>query len=758
MRKLAWFAFSFGLGAFACQTVLPLRFMPLAAVLCAALGLVFYGVPRRDWHRRAAILVGMGLALGIGWSFGYETVFFSGARALDGVEKTAEARVLDFPAATDYGYTVDVKVTGEGRFPLKTRVYFYDGSPAELRPGDEIRFTGKFSAADRVGEERITSFTSRGYFLFARNARELEVLGEGKADLSNFHVYLAKAVRDRIRVTFPLDTADFMLALLTGDRSELNKNVEATAAMERAGVTHIVAVSGMHVSILAGFLLTVLGRSTLGILLTLPVLLLFAAVSGFAASVVRAVVMQGTVLLAPLVYRESDSLTSLAFAMLILLILNPCAVAGAGFQLSFAATLGIILFTPRMQKAFEGHIPEKKGFKRSALLWVSGSVSTTFGALVTLPITAWYFGYVSLAAPLTNLLILWAVSPAFLAGALAVGAGFLVPVLGRVVGFYPAVLVRLILLAVKLAARPYLAAVVLEGTALKVWFGLTYLAVLAFAVFRINPRRAVWVAAGAAVSLCVVLMGKDLAAAGRPGYTLTVLDVGQGQSIAVTSGGYTAVIDCGSSSGEDAGEIAERYVRSLGRGRVDVLILTHYHADHAGGVERLLAGIPVETLAAPLPRFEESGLDEAVLAAAEKCGCRTEFVESRTVLTLGDTEIVLYPPMGSVTENERGLMMCVTSGDFDTLITGDAPETQELQLLERYGVPDIECLVVGHHGSASSTCEELLDRAMPETAVISVGENSYGHPTKQVLDRLSERGIQVLRTDEIGNIEIRSVK
>ena len=758
MRKLAWFAFSFAFGTFLCQYFLPLRLMPLAALVGAALGLLLYALIRRDF-RRAAVLAGVGLAVGILWSYGYETVFFAGARAMDGTEGAVEAVVLDFPVQTDYGYTVDVKVTGQGRSGLKTRAYFYNDEPAGLRPGDKIGFRAKFGTADKVRDREITSFTSRGYFLFARSAKELTVTASPGMGLTNFHVYLARAIRDRIDKTFPLGTADFMRALLTGDRSKLQEDVGTTAAMERAGVTHIVAVSGMHVSILAGFLFTVLGHSALAVLLVIPTLLVFMAVSGFAASVVRAVVMQVMVLLSPLVYKESDSLTSLSLAMLLLLLQNPCAIAGVGFQLSFAATLGIILFTPRMQKFFSQRLPEKKSFRRGVLLWASGTVSATFGALLlTVPVSAWYFGCVSLIAPLTNLLILWAVSPAFIIGAAAVGLAFLWLPAGRVLGFYPAVLVKYILFVVKLAAKPFLAAVYLDGAALKLWFTLVYLAVLAFAVFKLRPRWSVWIASAAAVSLCAVIAVNALRAASLPGYTLAVLDVGQGQSIAVTSGRTTALIDCGSISGEDAGEIAERYVRSLGRGKVDALILTHYHADHAGGAERLLAVLDVKKLLAPVPRNEESALDEQVLAAAERAGCQIEYITESTVFQLGDASVTLYPPLGRETENERGLMVRVSQGDFDTLITGDAPAALERQLIESFDLPDIECLVVGHHGSATSTCDQLLDALTPETAVISVGENNtYGHPTQAVLERLEERGIDILRTDLNGTITVRAV-
>lgn len=758
MRKLAWFAFPFGFGVLVCQYLIPLRLEPVLAVAALCLGLLLYALIRSDW-RRAAVIAGVGLAFGFAWCFGFETVVFSGARVLDGEEARAEAVVLDFPVETDWGRYVDVKLSDTAARGLKARAYFYGDAGAELVPGDEIGFTALFSAADRVGETEITSYTSKGIFLFARSAKDLEVRASKGMRFSNFHVYLAKAIRDKIRQTFPMGADAFMLALLTGDRAELNADVETVTAMERAGVTHIVAISGMHVSILVGFLLTVLGRSGPAVFLTIPVLLIFMAVSGFSASVVRAVVMQVMVLAAPLVYKESDSLTSLALAMLILLLINPYAAAGVGFQLSFAATLGIVLFTPRFQERLTRNLPKGKGFWKGVLLWLAGTLSATMGALLlTLPISAMYFGCVSLVAPVVNLLILWAVSPAFILGAVAVGLAFIWLPLGRVVAFYPAVAVKYILWVVKTCAGPFLSAVYLDGAALKIWFASIYLTLLAFAALKLRARRLIYPVSAAVVALCAIFVAKDVTAAARPGFTLAALDVGQGQSLVITAGRYTAIVDCGTSSGVDAGEAAERYVRSLGRGSVELLVLTHYHADHANGVERLLTALDVGAVAVPEPRFEESELDEEIITAAESAGCQILFVDEDMTVSLGETEIRLFPPVGYETENERGLMALVSCGEFDALITGDAPGEQERQLLGRYELPDIECLVVGHHGSATSTTERLLDAVTPETALISVGENSYGHPAVDTLDRLSARGIEVFRTDENGTIEIRSVK
>lgn len=754
MRKLAWFAFSFSFAVFVSQYFLPLRFMPVAAGACGALGLLAFALLRGN-RRRAALLLGLGLASGFLWNFGYDTLIFSGARELDGVETYVTASVVDFPVDQEYRTYVDVKLRREGAVPLKARAYVYDGSAEDLRPGDTVTFTALFSTADTVGETEITSFTSRGYFLFARNARDIRVLSSPGMTFTSFHRYLARAIREKIKGTFPQSASGFMTALLTGDRTELDRDTAASVAMERSGITHIVAVSGMHVAILAGFLFAVLGHSALAAVLAVPVMLVFMAVSGFSPSVVRAVVMQAALLAAPLFYKENDSLTSLSLAMLILLLINPYAVAGVSFQMSFAATLGIILVTPGIQNKLTSRLPKGKSLKKGLALWVSGTFSTTLGALLfTTPISAYYFGSVSLVAPLTNLLVLWAVTPAFIVGAITVGAAFIWLPMGRILAYIPAALVKYILFIAGLCAKPYLSAVFLDSVAMRVWFALTYLSVAAVALLRLPARRLIYVFSASAAALACILVAADLLASPGDGYALTVLDVGQGESVVVTSGKYTAVIDSGSSSGIDAGKATERYVRSQGRGAVDLLVFTHYHEDHAGGAERLFASLGVSVLAVPEPRNDESGLDEEVLAAAERAGCEIIFIDSETVMTLGETVMTLFPPLGSETENERGITVSVSAEGFDTLILGDIPSAQERQLAGKYDLPDVECLVVSHHGSAGSTCGELLDEIRPETAIISVGENSYGHPSPETLERLESRGIKVFRTDESGNIRI----
>ena len=143
-----------------------------------------------------------------------------------------------------------------------------------------------------------------------------------------------------------------------------------------------------------------------------------------------------------------------------------------------------------------------------------------------------------------------------------------------------------------------------------------------------------------------------------------------------------------------------------------------------------------------------------ILAAAEAHGTEVQFITEKTVLSLGESTLTVYPPLGEDSSNERGLVYLLSAGDYDLLITGDIDAEMERLLIERYDLPDIEALVVGHHGSRYSTSAELLDALRPESAFISVGSNSYGHPSDQTMERLTERGITIYRTDLQGDLRL----
>ena len=275
---------------------------------------------------------------------------------------------------------------------------------------------------------------------------------------------------------------------------------------------------------------------------------------------------------------------------------------------------------------------------------------------------------------------------------------------------------------------------------------------------HINKRLSLWdivyAILFAIVVLSMVFLVRSCHAPSKipDSFSVTALDVGQGQSIVLYSDGFTAVIDCGSSSVPDAGVKTGEYLLSTGCDKIDYLILSHYHSDHTNGLPQLADIVDIDTILLPFPPAEDSYISDRIVSLADRSGIDLVYVSEDLSIKLGNAELTLFAPLGSETENENCVIVLCSQEGFDVLMTADAPSDIEYRLLQHNDLPDIEILIAGHHGSAGSTSQELLDTVLPEIAIISVGENEYGHPAASLLKRLEANGIAVYRTDESGNI------
>lgn len=743
MRTLAVFALAFSAGIFLAQYALPGDWLLPAAFACLGAACLALLLP---WQlRRRVLLAGAALALALGYDWLYVRQVQMPLEALAGTEQSAVVMtVCSEPAATDYGARVTVRLEG-----YRGKVTYY-GTEAllDLDPGQTITADVRFQSAARIRESELTTFTSRGVFLLAYS-RSDEVFGSGTSDSWRWLPLRAgRAMNAVICRLFDGDTAAFLQAMLIGRSGNLS--VQAQTDLRQAGLSHILAVSGMHCSFLVALLSAfAAGHKHRVALYGIPFLLFYAVLTGASPSVVRACVMSVFVLLAPLLRRDSDSITSLSAALLVILLQNPFAAASISLQLSFSSVAGMLLVTPRLYQTLLGGKKRRKGCRL-----VAASFSATIGALVfTTPLMAVYFNMLVLISPLSNLLCLWAACGAFICGMIAVMVGLILPSLGALLGLAPQALVWYILKAVHLLSQIPGHAVYFSNPYLKYWLVYIYVLFAAAWAMRSGGRRKYAVAAALSAGTLVLAVRAGALRYASNTLDVQVLDVGQGQSVLLCSGGDFTLVDCGSAnSWYDSGTIAADTLYSMGCGRLDRLVLTHYDTDHISGVETLLSRMDVETLVVPGPPDSPAG--EAVLAAARAQGTEILMLQEKTVWTLGTGTLTVYPPLGEGDSNEAGLSILCSSGSFDLLITGDMDTNTEEQLLSTYDLPDLEALVVGHHGSKYATSEALLSALTPELAFISVGDNSYGHPSDQALWRLVQAGAAIYRTDLQGTIHL----
>ena len=752
MRVLATAGFSFAAGLF--LTLLPWDGWQLYAAGALALASLLWALLGRGTpHLRRVLLVLLPLMVSLLYFSAYRALVRQPVQALCGGEHDFSAAVCDWPEATERGAKVTIRL--HGLLGAKA-VYYGDDDLLSLRPGDALSGTAWWNDVAAIGDGDLRQFSSRGVYALLYDRDTLTVQPAPDMPLGYAPQYAAKALRDKLAQLWDDPSVlGFLTAELTGDKSLLPES--DYVAMQETGLAHIFAVSGLH----CAFLVTLLSllippthRRTLCAVAS-AVLVFYMLLTGLSPSVARACVMQLFLLSAPLFRRGSDPLTSLAAALTVILLVNPYAVGSVSLQLSFAATLGMVLLAGRLYKSFTGWYRGRNRAVRAALFFPAANLAATLGALVfTAPLTAYYFNILSLVAPLAGLLAVPAAGYAFMSAFVSALLGLVWTPLGLLAGYVPLLLVKYILwVAHLLLAVPY-HAVYFTNVYLRVWLLYVYAAFLGCAVTPDGKRKYALASALTVLTLAACLwLNSRWQQYGA--FRAAVLDVGQGESVALCSGSEAALVDCGSSNSYvDAGSVAADALQSAGIRRLSAVIVTHYHADHTNGLTEVLTRLSVDTLY--LPDIEdEYGVRDRLVSLAAHQGADVVFVTEPTRIALGEAVLTVYPPLLTTGDlNEQGLTALATAGDFDLLITGDMAGQTEQLLAQTYLLPDVEVLVVSHHGSRYSSDESFLRAITPDNAVISVGDNRYGHPAEETLRRLQAVGATVWRTDQQGSIRI----
>lgn len=752
MRVLATIGFSFSAGVFL-AALLPWNGWQLYAaggVLLLALAWLF--AARKQKYFRRGLLILLPLAVSLAYFAGYDHLVRQPIEDRCGAASDFAATVCDWPQATERGAKITVELEGYRR---ARAVLYGEAELLAARPGDTVTGTAQWQSAAHFDSDDVTHFNARGVYALLYGREDVR-LSAGDGDALHWLPQRAgKAFREKVAAIWDdARVSGFLTAELTGDKSAMDDG--DYLAMQETGLAHLFAVSGLHCAFLVTLLaLLISRRQRLLCAVTIPLLLFYMVMVGMSPSVVRACIMQIFLLIAPLFRRGSDPLTSLAAALLVILLCNPFAAASVSLQLSFSATLGMVLLSPRLYKLLAGWYKGKCRPLRAALCFVAANLSATLSAVVfTAPLTAWYFRIFVLVAPLSSLLAVPAAGWSFMAAFVTVLLGFVWLPLASLLGWISWVLVRYILWIANGMMSWRYHAVYFTNPYLIYWLLFLYAAFIGCAATPDGKRKYLLASALSVLTLTAAIW------VNRQDYqygvlTALTLDVGQGESVILTSGGETALVDCGSSNSyKDPGGLAADTLHSMGVRELSAVVVTHYHADHTNGLYEVLRRIPVQTIY--LPDIEdEYGVRERLVSLAEEKGAQVTYVTKETADTLGDTVLTIYPPVQSGGDlNELGLTALASAGDFDLLITGDMSGSTEKKLVETYALPNIEVLVVSHHGSRYSSNIRFLKAVTPEAAVISVGDNNYGHPSEETLQRLLAVGADIWRTDQQGTIRI----
>ena len=564
-----------------------------------------------------------------------------------------------------------------------------------------------------------------------------------------------------------------LLGVETGIPAELREAFSAT------GTAHIIAISGFNISIIAG-LFSRLSTRLFGKRRAMPVvmagIIIYTILVGASAAVVRAAIMGCLYVIATHYGRQTDALTSLMAAAVLMTLLNPQTLWDVGFQLSFAATLGLIFYTPVLQSWFEKQLSKalSPGTAKQAIGVLNEALIVTLAAqITTMPIIVYNFRQLSLVTLLSNFAVLPAQPGVMLWGGLATIAGLLWLPVGQVLGWIAWLFLTYTIRAVEITARiPYASLNLGHVSPSVVWLyygGLA--AVMLLSRQEVSRLKSLWrrltdrlptklLIAGLAIAAILVWV----AVASLPDGKLHVVffDVGEGDAIFIeTPRGQQILVDGGPSPTTLIGALGRKmpfWDRSI-----DLVILTHADEDHIAGLipvlERYRVGQVLDSGYEhhhPMyQRWQELIEEKGIPNRLARAGMRIETGDGVGLAILHPgPDLMRYTEADS---NNNSVVTRLVMGQVSFLLPGDIEEVAEERLVASGQELASTVLKVPHHGGNTSSSPAFLNAVSPELAVISVGaDNRFGHPSPQVLERLEESvgEERILRTDERGTIEV----
>lgn len=640
--------------------------------------------------------------------------------------------------------------------------------------GDELLLHGRLITPSRLGTFDYRAYLAhRGVYSLMRYPR-VQLLRPHQGQPAVAALYSLKdRLRGIIEDIWPAPYAGLLSAMLLGDERGIPGRLED--ALRASGTSHIVVISGWNVTLLAGLVTAMLApvvgrrRATAAALTAVAG---YTALVGFDPPVVRAAIMGGLSLFALLAGRRSTALHSLALAALLMTMIQPFVLWHLGFQLSFAATLGLITLYPLLWRGWQ-RLREKLGQagRRSPFRALEEIVLVTLAAQFwTLPILLYQTGQLSLATLPANVLVLPAQPPLLGLGALATLAGAVWIPLGQVLGWLAWPFAAYTVWVVeKTAGLPWAQIAVPPFTpALLMMYYILLIALTWFGSLQREQRRELWqyhrrflpsYTGISALGLGAVILWTAVFSLPDGYLHVYFLDVGQGHaSLIVTPAGHQILIDGGPDSALILSHLGRRM--PLWDRTLDAVIATHPDTDHTAGLFAVLEHYRVRT-AMDAGFAKDAAVTQRWKEGVERAGAERVPAIAGTRLLLPEEGIVLqilHPPASCPTalaDNDCSAVARLSYGRLHILFMGDVGRPGEGLLRAGGAELGATVLQVAHHGAAAGTTERLLTAVSPAVAVISTGAgNSFGHPAQAVLRRLASHGTAVWRTDQQGTIEV----
>ena len=685
---------------------------------------------------------------------------------------TIVCTVLDkeyYPNQEKISFKVEANQIERGDYSIRTQglilVNTYLGDcPYEY--GDVLEIKGKLEKPEgpkNFGEFDYELYLAREkVFTYLNIWQEKDIRKIGEND-SNFLVSFSLSARDKIneitKKTLPPPYNFLLVGMLLGEKEFIPPHLREI--FSEAGIMHILAVSGLHVGIIAMALLAFLSilriPKKLKLLILVLILIMYASITGFRPSVLRATIMFILLIGGKLINRNRNLNISLFLAAFLILLSNPLILFDAGFLLSFIVTFFIINLAPILQGLFS-----------KIVVWIKNPLAVSTAAWIGIfPLSAYFFTKVSIISIVSNIFIIPLTGIAVILGFLTFFVGLASIFLAGIIANINYLVLNLITLIAKsfsslpfafiYVAQPSIMVIILYYLMVFFIIEIFYKKTLAQKI----KKKAVLIAL--AIILLIIIVQVFYPA---DNLKVNFINVGEGDCILIEAPNkINILIDGGGTplSDFDVGnKIVIPYLRRKGINKIDLLILTHPDLDHLEGLLPVLMEFKVDmVLDSGLPcdsseykEFISLILKKDIPYYKAKAGDNFIFSSNLEIFLLNplyDSDFYEEPDF-----NNASIVVKLFYRNADFLFTGDIEEAAEKKLLIWQNILQSDILKVGHHGSATSTNLEFLDKVNPSIAVITVGKNSYGHPSQKTIERLEDKNIPIYRTDKDGTITIRT--
>ncbi|MFC1909047.1 DNA internalization-related competence protein ComEC/Rec2 [Chloroflexota bacterium] len=709
---------------------------------------------------------------------------------------TIKGMVVQDPEVRDKSTHLNFSVTGikldDSRNTIEGNVLIFVPRYPEYRYGDVLQATGKLETPGQLDDFDYRGYLAHQGIYTTMLYPEIATLERERGFKPLAWVYILRnnMAQTIVRV-LPEPQASLGQAIILGIRGNIPSPLKDNFI--RSGTAHLLAISGLHLSIIAGILLSagvwLFGRRYyLYIWLALGIIWLYAMLTGMHPPIVRGAIMASLFLTAELMGRQRSALTALTFAAAVMAGISPYILADASFQLSFLAMAGLVFFFPTLRnlgrKAVQTTIGEEGTVATIANI-ATDSLSATMAALVAVwPVIAYYFGIISLVGPLATFLLLPALPGIIIIGALTGLLGLIALPAAQIMGWLTYVFLLYMTAVVSGLAIPSLSSI--EVSSINPAFIWAYYSVLAVIIWLKssryqlpNPIPNATTRLGSSINassrfisglpmkwiippLLVTAILISMAAAAMPDAKLHVsfLNVGQGDAILIQQGTRQILVDGGPSPLAISRQLSNQM--PFWDKTIDLLVLTHPHQDHLTGLVEVLRRFRVRQVIYPDLTDNSPTYLQWHQIIEEKNIKETIAHHGQQIRLGGDITIKVLNPRKTITDespsdlNNDSVVLHLSAGDVSFLLTADILKEREWELIQDRARLTSTVLKVPHHGADTSTTPQFLAVVNPQLAVISVGaDNKFGHPNDEVLAKLEQKLGQenVYRTDEHGTIE-----